>query len=785
MKNLGDGKDPSKDAISLNQIIVQLENLLEDKELELENSNLTNHILKYLKNSVFLHDLDEKIIYANEAVYKALRYSEDELFQMKFHELITPQHMDTIDSIIYELIENQESVYLANYLCKDGSRIPVEVRSRIVELKDEPLVLSFVKELSDGTTEKLLEDNEEKFRIIFQNSNDIISLNLVNEDGLPGKFIEINETGSKKLGYTKEELLNMGPLDVVAPESKADMFKNTAELFERSHNTYEILYRTKTGKIMPIEVNNHLIKYNGHEVCLTVSRDISEYRKAEEALITSEIKYRTIFEHTGTATTVIEEDTTLSLVNSEFEKLSGFKKEELEGKKSWRDFVFEDDLDILQEYQVLRRMDPKLAPENYEFRFVDKNKHVKNILANVIMFPGTKKSLASLLDITQLKKNEIAIEEQYNFLQYLMDTIPYPFFYKDANYIYMGCNKIFEEFIGLSKDEIIGKTVYDISPKDLADTYHKKDKDLIENGPLQAYEAEVRYADGSRHTVIFNKSTFDDLDGNVAGLIGIMVDITDRKKAEEELKHSHDNLELTVKERTQELEEMIKEFKRSNAELKEFAHVASHDLREPLRMITTFLQLLEKRYKDQLDEDANEFIGFAVNGAKRLDEKIKDLLEYSQVKRKDRKYGLIDCETVMDETLIYLKVPMEESEAIITHDPLPVIHGDEKLMIQLFQNIIGNAIKYRSEDKPEIHISAKFEGDHYLFSIEDNGIGIDSKHLERIFTIFKRLHTEEEYEGTGIGLAIAQKIVHQFKGEIWAESKLGVGSTFYFTIPRK
>jgi signal transduction histidine kinase len=250
----------------------------------------------------------------------------------------------------------------------------------------------------------------------------------------------------------------------------------------------------------------------------------------------------------------------------------------------------------------------------------------------------------------------------------------------------------------------------------------------------------------------------------------------ERKKIEIELQKSQENLEEKVKERTQALEQ-------SNKELQQFAYVASHDLKEPLRMITSFLQLLERRYIDQLDQDANDFIGFAVEGAKRLDTMITDLLEYSKIGRYELEIKPVKCEDIIEKALINLKVPIEENNAVITYDHQYTVNCDENLMVLLFQNLIGNAIKYRSQEIPKIHISIKKEENQYLFSVKDNGIGIDLKHLERIFTIFQRLHRQEEYEGTGIGLAIAQKIVHQLGGNIWAESDLGNGSIFYFTIP--
>ncbi len=199
-------------------------------------------------------------------------------------------------------------------------------------------------------------------------------------------------------------------------------------------------------------------------------------------------------------------------------------------------------------------------------------------------------------------------------------------------------------------------------------------------------------------------------------------------------------------------------------------------------MITSFLQLLERRYTDQLDDDANEFIGYAVDGAKRLDAMINDILIYSRVTNKERNLTLVDFNKVVKQVYVNLINSIEETNAEITYDFLPSLVTDEQLMIQLFQNLIGNSIKYRSQKPPKIHITANKEGNKYLFSIKDNGIGISPDHLKRIFTIFKRLHTHEEYEGTGIGLAIAQKIVDQQGGEIWVESEPNKGSTFYFTI---
>ncbi|HLO50535.1 MAG TPA: ATP-binding protein [Kamptonema sp.] len=225
------------------------------------------------------------------------------------------------------------------------------------------------------------------------------------------------------------------------------------------------------------------------------------------------------------------------------------------------------------------------------------------------------------------------------------------------------------------------------------------------------------------------------------------------------------------------------ELARSNAELEQFAYVASHDLQAPLSTIASYAQLLEGRYTDQLDANAIKFIHKMIKGAMRMQSLIDDLLEYSRVSKKSKDFKLTDCNRVFAEACANLHLAIRKNQAAVSRSDLPAVIGDSSQLVQVFQNLIGNAIKYRCEDSPIVNISAEPRETDWLFSVRDNGIGIDSKHSERIFQIFQRLHTQEEYTGTGIGLAICQKIVERHGGRIWIESQLGVGSTFYFTLP--
>ena len=233
------------------------------------------------------------------------------------------------------------------------------------------------------------------------------------------------------------------------------------------------------------------------------------------------------------------------------------------------------------------------------------------------------------------------------------------------------------------------------------------------------------------------------------------------------------------------LREHTEALERSNRELEQFAYVASHDLQEPLRMVASYTQLLAKRYKGRLDSDADEFIAYAVDGATRMQVLINDLLAYSRVGTRGKNFEPTACETILEKTLDNLQKVIEDSEAKVTHDLLPTVMGDDIQLGQLFQNLITNAIKFQGDEVPQIHISAVPNEDKWIFSVQDNGIGIDPEYNERIFVIFQRLYGREEYPGTGIGLAICKKIVERHGGNIWVESEPEKGSRFYFTIPMK
>jgi len=323
-------------------------------------------------------------------------------------------------------------------------------------------------------------------------------------------------------------------------------------------------------------------------------------------------------------------------------------------------------------------------------------------------------------------------------------------------------NRQLAYILGYEEDELIGRPALGFVLMEDRNAVHDNAVKMLKAGSSVGYEfrivtkqARIKWVMETVTSVHYHKRR---------ATLGSLIDVTERKQMEERLK------QITL------------EMQRSNTELEQFAYVISHDLHEPLRMVSSYTQLLARRYRDELDADADEFISYAVDGARRMQALLNDLLDYSRVGTGGKPFALVDCRRVVEQAMSNLKIAIEECRASVTYDVLPGVLGDEGQLVRLFQNLIGNAIKFRGADVPCVHISALRWHNVVTFSVKDNGIGIDPQHSRTIFEIFRRLHTREEYPGTGMGLAICRKIVERHGGRISVQSRPGEGSTFFFTI---
>ncbi len=384
-----------------------------------------------------------------------------------------------------------------------------------------------------------------------------------------------------------------------------------------------------------------------------------------------------------------------------------------------------------------------------------------------VLKPFDEKDLNITLEMALYRYGmEKRVRESQEWLSTILRSIGDAVIASDAQGRITFMNPVAESLTGWKQEEATGRPLPEVFH-----TVQERPAEELAGGPwakknLQAAIYETLIArDGTRTPIRQSSAPIREEGGKTLGTVIAFSDMSEQRRAEETL--ANQALELA----------------RSNAELEQFAYVASHDLQEPLRMVRSFVQLLQRRCEGKLDADAEEYIGYALDGAVRMRELINALLTYSRLDKQGKSFEAVDCGAVLEKALFNLKVTVEESGAVIAHGPLPTVLGDELQLLQLFQNLIGNAIKFRGSAPPSVQITADQQDREWVFQFKDNGIGIAPEFYERIFLVFQRLHSRESYPGTGIGLAICKKIVERHKGRIWVESEIGKGSTFSFTIP--
>lgn len=383
-------------------------------------------------------------------------------------------------------------------------------------------------------------------------------------------------------------------------------------------------------------------------------------------------------------------------------------------------------------------------------------------------------------EINERQHKEAMLRQMAQLQQAILNSANYTIIATDPTGTIQLFNRTAEQLLGYSAEEVVGKVTPAIihDPDEIRHRTEILSQELaveIEPG-FETFVVKARTGvadenewsyirqDGSRFPVQLSVTALFDADGVVTGFLGIGSDITRRKAAERKL------LQLT------------EELKRSNQELEQFAYVASHDLQEPLRAVNSYAQLIQRRYQGQFDEKADKWFEYMTNGATRMQQLINDLLSYSRVGRRGSRFTSADCNVILCKALDNLHVTIDEKQAVVESESLPVVIGDAGQLVQLFQNLIGNGIKFCRDAIPQIYIGVQKQETEWVFQIKDNGIGIGDEYRERIFEIFQRLHSRREYAGTGIGLAICKRIVERHQGRIWVESHLNAGSTFYFTI---
>ena len=588
-----------------------------------------------------------------------------------------------------------------------------------------------------------------------------------------GRFSYVNNAACKVFGYSRDEMLSLSVWDIDPNFSEETSDEDWQEIKQKGSMAFESLSKTKDGRLFPVEVSVFYVDFEGHECMWAFSRDISERKKIECELKESDNRFQEIVSNASEWVWEVDSDGLYTYSSPVIEDLLGYKPEEIVGKKHFYDLFVPEDRD-----EIKRLAFEKSAKKKSFKGFLNANVH-KNGQTVWIMTSGVPildddgnliGYRGSDINITQQKEAEEKIKESRKILQDMIDAMPFGVMVIGRDKKIKQANATARQLTGYSEDELLGQLCYQV----LCPAEENNCPILDRHQTLD--HSERKFITKDKKEVPIIKSVIQLKLGNEDVLLEAFIDITDRKEAEKKLEQLNESLEDT-----------IAKLGRANNELKDFVYIASHDLREPMRKISSFGELLSDSLKDKLNDDDKENLGFMVDGATRMQQRIDALLTYSRVTTRGAEFETVDLNKVMEELRsVELAVKIEETGAkIATPERLHNVSCDPAQIRQLMQNLIANGLKYQKEGVvPEITIrSSVTDNDMIRVEVTDNGIGIKQEQFKDVFVMFKRLHSRQEYEGAGIGLAVCKKIVVRHGGDIGVSSTYGQGATFWFTLP--
>ncbi len=715
---------------------------------------------------------DRKFIRVNRRLTEILGYSEAELKTLRGREISHPDDVDMINRQRPGLYEGKaESLFVEKrYIRKNGETVWVAIT--IVLERDaagKPLfeIAVFDDITSRKRAEAALRESEERFRQTFE-----LAASGMAHVTLDGHLLRVNRSLCQILGYSREELIGRSVKELSHPDDR-DLTDG-----ERA--------RVREGEIATARFEKRYVRKNGAVVWVDLAIALAHDSAGEpeyEIAVFDDITSRKVLD------AALRDKTELLQLGQAAARMIILDYDIARNHLTWSDNPewlrgpppasgeyphFKDQVhpDDREEFILSRkRTIDTLEPGTQEYRVVRTDGQVLWVLARRQVLGGEEgraaRLLVAMIDITERKHAEAALRESESRFRSLTQLSSDWYWEQDEQFGLTFMSGRMGERTGLDAAAFLGRKRWDQPALNLSEADWAEHRAQLErHQPFHDFEMQ-RPAEGggSRWISLSGEPLFDDA-GKFVGYRGVGSDITERKQAEIALREAHEEL------------------KRSNAELEQFAYVASHDLQEPLRMVSSYTQLIMRRYGDKLDGDAKEFMDFIVDGAARMKGLIADLLAYSRVGTRGKDFKTTDSEAALQKATVNLRAAIGESGAVVTHDPLPEVCADDTQLAQLFQNLIGNAIKFRGDSAPQVHVSVDDAGHEWVFGVQDNGIGIEPQYFERIFMVFQRLHVKTEYPGTGIGLAICKKVVDRHGGRIWVESQPGHGSRFCFALPK-
>jgi PAS domain S-box-containing protein len=716
--------------------------------------------------------LDGRFLRVNQRLCDFLGYSREELLARTFQDLTHPEDLEADLALVRQVLAGQAPTYSLEkrYVRKDQAIAPAHLTVSLVrDSAGQPE--HFISVIEDITARKRAEATTAQLAAIVHFSEDaILGLSL---DGLITSW---NAGAQKVFGYAATEMIG-GSIAKLIPPDHQDDEKALLHRLQRGENVqhYDAARVKKDGTLIVISATLSPIRDGGGKLTgvSKVARDVTARKQVEAALRASEERFRTLVE-TAPEAIFIQAHGRFAYVNAAALRLFGASRpEELLGQPVVNRIHPDFRAQVAGRIRQLNEDYREVAPaDEVCLTLAGESKHA-NVSAVPFAYNNQPGALVFARDITERIQAEGALRKSQGKLAAALASMTDAVFISDAAGRFVEFNEAFATFHRFAKKAECARTFAEYP--DILQVFLPDG----EIAPLERW-AVPRALRGETATnaeyTLRRKDTGDTWVGSysfgpirgpageIVGSVVVARDITEQKQAEDRMKRTLADLE------------------RSNQELEHFAYVASHDLQEPLRMVSSYTQLLAQQYQGRLDDKARKYIHYAVDGAVRMQTLINDLLTYSRVSRHGHSLAPVDAHAVLGEAIRNLAASIQETHAVITSDALPMVRADGSQLAQLFQNLLANAIKFQRDAQPRIHVSAREGEGQWVFGVKDNGIGIEAQYAERVFIIFQRLHTLAEYPGTGIGLAVCKRIVERHGGRIWFESQPGKGTTFFFTL---
>jgi len=709
------------------------------------------------------------VVDLNDQLANMLGYDRGELIGKLVMESVAPESRDLVAEAIRS---GRLDPYEHPALRKDGTTFPVEVRARTTQMADRQLQVTAIRDITERKrAEEALLESEEKFRSIVENA--LVGIFTVDDTY---HFVYANDELCRLLGYSREELLGLDFREALTDDSRALVADRYIRRQRREQLPfrYEINVMRRDGKVRHVEMSVTVVRdATGRPRTMGQLVDITERKRAEEELRESEERFRNIFEESQIGIVLVDSNQSYLAVNKAFCLMVGYSQEELMslsyGAISHPDGIEEN----VRNAKALWR--GEIPHYKTEKRYIHKSgKTVWAFLETALIRDrqGNPSYYLSVIeDITERKRAEEALRESEERFRLFMHHFPGLAYIKDSATRVIFANQGFMTYLNIAPSEILGKTNQDIFPTEFAERFTADDRRVFESGQSEEIEEHFGGRIWSTYKFILPQPDRSPLLG------GITLDITERKLAEEEIRRLNDELEQRVEERTAQLEA-------ANKELEAFAYSVSHDLRAPLRAVDGFSRILLGDYALQLPPEAARYLERILANIQQMGRLIDDLLKFSRLSRQPLSKQRVELAELVHQAIEALDSEQKERRVEISVGELPVCQGDPALLRQVWVNLLSNALKFtRQREMARIEIGCQTNADgEQVYFVKDNGVGFDMQYAGKLFGVFQRLHRTEEYEGTGVGLAIVQRIVHRHGGRVWAEAAPGEGATFCFTL---